>query len=104
MDVETLIARMEKRLALAPRLGYRIKFDLKGEGLILLDGTESPAAIAPVSDSEDSEVDTTLTLSPDNLARLVDGQLDPTVAYMTGKMKIDGSMGVALKLASLLED
>ncbi len=100
MDVETLIARMAKRLALSPKLGYRIKFDLKGEGLILLDGTETPAVIG----TEDGEADTTLTLSPDNLARLVDGQLDPTVAYMTGKMKVDGSMGVALKLASLLED
>ena len=100
MDIDSLIATMRKRLALSPKLGYRIKFDLKGEGAILLDGTEAP----PLISAEDGEADTTLTLSIDNLERMVQGQLDPTLAFMTGKLKVDGSMGVALKLASLLED
>ena len=35
---------------------------------------------------------------------MIEGALDPTFAYMTGKLKIAGSMGVALKLAAMLED
>lgn len=100
MEIDSLIETMRKRLALSPKLGYLIKFDLKGEGTILLDGTEAP----PVISAEDGEADTTLTLSMENMERMVGGQLDPTLAFMTGKLKVDGSMGVALKLASLLED
>ena len=100
MEIDSLVDTMRKRLALSPKLGYRIKFDLKGEGAILLDGTETPPAIS----AEDGEADTVLILSIENLERMVQGQLDPTLAFMTGKLKVDGSMGVALKLASLLED
>ena len=54
--------------------------------------------------AEDGEADSTLTLSPEALQQMIDGALDPTFAYMTGKLKISGSMGVALKLAAMLED
>jgi putative sterol carrier protein len=32
------------------------------------------------------------------------GNLDPTMAYMTGKLKVEGKMGVALKLTSMFAD
>jgi putative sterol carrier protein len=108
MDADSLIQTMQQRLALSPKLGYRVVFDLDGEGAILLDGTEAPPVISKLdgsgADSGEEEADATLTLSPENLARMVAGQLDPTLAYMTGKLKVEGSMGVALKLASYLED
>lgn len=100
MDNETLIAELKSHLAHAPKLGYRVKLDLKDEGVILVDGTQAPPEIA----EDDGEADTTLTLSKDNLAKMMAGTLDPTMAYMTGKLKVSGSMGVALKLASLLGD
>ena len=37
------------------------------------------------------------------MGRLLDGQLDPTWAFTTGKLKVEGSMGLAMKLAGLLE-
>ena len=39
-----------------------------------------------------------------DLQKLIDGNLNPTLAYMTGKLKVEGSMGVALKISQLLED
>ena len=33
---------------------------------------------------------------------MFEGELDPTAAFMTGKIKIDGDMGVAMKLGQLL--
>ena len=32
------------------------------------------------------------------------GGFDPTLAYMTGKLKVEGGMGVALKLTSMFAD
>jgi putative sterol carrier protein len=45
-----------------------------------------------------------MRLSLAHLEALVAGTLNPTMAYMTGKLKIQGSMGVALKIGQLLED
>jgi len=43
-------------------------------------------------------------MSADTLQGLLNGTQDPTLAFMTGKIKVNGSMGHALKLASLLDD
>ena len=100
MAIDGLMEALRGRAAAAPKLGYRVKFDLGEEGIILFDGTGDAPSVA----AEDGEADSTLTLSPEALQKMIDGALDPTFAYMTGKLKISGSMGVALKLAAMLED
>ena len=45
-----------------------------------------------------------LRLTGENLARLMAGKLSPMLAFSTGKLRVDGSKGVALKLASLLDE
>ncbi len=100
MAIDGLMETLRSRAALAPKLGYRVKFDLGEDGVILFDGTGDAPKVA----AEDGDADSTLTLAPEALQQLVDGALDPTFAYMTGKLKISGSMGVALKLASMLGD
>ena len=100
MSLESATETLRAKAALAPKLGYRVKFDLGDDGTIFWDGTEVPPAIG----NEAGEADTTLTLSLDDLQKLIDGNLNPTLAYMTGKLKVEGSMGVALKISQLLED
>ena len=38
----------------------------------------------------------------DTFQEMFAGDLDPTAAFMTGKIKLDGDMGVAMKLGQLL--
>lgn len=101
MTLDSLIEEMRRRAAISPKLGYRVRLDLKDTGSILIDGTEVPAVIS--ADAE-SGADATLTLSGEALSNLISGALDPTIAFMTGKLKVAGSMTAALKLASMLED
>ncbi len=101
MMLDDLIEAMRQRAAVSPKLGYRVRLDLRDTGTILIDGTEVPAVIS--SDS-DGSADATLTMSGEALANLINGALDPTLAFMTGKLKVAGSMTAALKLASILED
>jgi putative sterol carrier protein len=100
MSLETLTERLRQAAAENPPLGYKVKFDLGEAGIILWDGTVTPAVIG----NEEGAADTTLRLSEAAAEDLVAGTLDPTMAYMTGKLKVEGSMGVALKLANLLGD
>jgi putative sterol carrier protein len=46
--------------------------------------------------------DCTLKLSDKNFKKMIMGKLNGTAAFMTGKLKIQGSMGLALKLEGIL--
>jgi putative sterol carrier protein len=101
MELAELTEQMRRRAGCNVKLGYKVKFVLDEGGVIFWDGTEHPPAI----DSEDrAEAATTIRISAENLKQLMDGTLDPTLAYMTGKLKVEGSMGVALKLTSMFAD
>lgn len=43
-----------------------------------------------------------VTISSTNFNKLVDGKLDPVVAFTLGKLKVDGDLGKALEFAGLL--
>jgi putative sterol carrier protein len=73
-------------------------FDIEGAGtwtVALADGsltvTEGAAATA----------DCTISASEENFEKIVAGEQNPTTAYMTGKLKIKGDMGAAMKLQKL---
>jgi putative sterol carrier protein len=101
MELSELTEEMRKRAGQNVKLGYKVKFILEEGGIIFWDGTEHPPAI----DNEDKpDATTTIRISPENLEKLMEGALDPTLAYMTGKLKVEGSMGVALKLTAMFAD
>jgi len=100
MSLESATAALEAKAALAPPLGHSVKFDLGGDGVILWDGTGPSASIT----NESGDAKTTIAIGLADLDKLIAGALDPTTAYMTGKLKIEGSMGVALKMSGLLSD
>ncbi len=70
------------------------KFVFEGEGAMILDADGARAG--------DGEAEVTLTASPETFQRLFEGDLNPTAAFMTGKLSVDGNMGLALKLSSIL--
>ena len=84
--------------ALAEKLGGGIdgsvKFVLTDTGSIVVDGDGVRAG--------DDETDVTLTADPDVFRDLMEGNLNPTTAFMTGKLSVDGDMGMAMRLGSLL--
>ncbi len=100
MSLDSATAALKGKAALAPPLGHRVKFDLGADGIILWDGTGPSASVT----NEPGEAETTIAISLADLDQLIAGALNPTMAYMTGRLKIDGSMGVALKMSGLLSD
>ena len=99
MSLEIATDQIRAQLPQLAALGYKVKFALDGEGVILVDATQTPATLS----NDDGEADCTIRLSEDRLAQLIDGRLSPTLAYTLGQIKVEGSLGVAMKLASLLE-
>jgi len=92
MTVDQIEAQMKANVLNFVGLGALVKFDLGGGSSLFIDGRTTPPTIS----RDGGTPDTTLTISPDNLAKLADGKLAPTLAFMTGKLKVSGSMGIAL--------
>ena len=47
------------------------------------------------------EADVTISTSEETFEKIASGEQNPTSAYMTGKLKIKGDMGAAMKLQKL---
>ena len=70
------------------------KFVIPGEGAIMMDAGGVRAG--------DEEAEVTLTASTETFQAILSGDMNPTTAFMTGKLSVDGSMGLAMKLGSVL--
>ena len=72
-------------------------FDIEGAGawtVAIADGTITV-------DEGVGEGDCTFSTSEENFEKIVAGEQNPTTAYMTGKLKIKGDMGAAMKLQKI---
>ncbi|MBX2814524.1 MAG: SCP2 sterol-binding domain-containing protein [Saprospiraceae bacterium] len=98
MDFETLLAGMKERAANASPLGKTLKFDFGEDQQLLIDGTGEENVVS----AADSEADTVVKVSIDDFVAVSKGEMNPMTAVMTGKIKIKGDMGLAMKLQSLL--
>jgi putative sterol carrier protein len=93
---ETLETRVDQSRTAGMNNTYL--FDIEGAGkwtVSLDDGKVS------VTEGETGDPDCTITSSKENFERIVAGDLNPTSAYMTGKLKVKGDMGAAMKLQKL---
>ena len=79
-------------------LDATVKFDF-GDDRLYVDGTQKPATMS----HEDKDADCTLVITPENLIAIQEGKLDPTMAFMTGKLKVKGNTAIAMKLSSILK-
>jgi putative sterol carrier protein len=93
MSVQEIAEKMKSRVASAG-FEHSVKFDTGSDGVIVIDG-------ATVSNT-DAPTDCTVKLSLDDLDSLIAGDLNPTMAFMSGKIKVEGDMSVAMALSQLL--
>jgi putative sterol carrier protein len=72
-------------------------FDIEGEGQWLVKVSDGTLNVTEGG----GDADTTITASGETFDKIVAGDQNPTTAYMTGKLKIKGDMGAAMKLQKL---
>ena len=72
-------------------------FDIEGEGKWLVNVADGAIAVA----EGDGTADATIETSAETFEKIVSGEQNPTTAYMTGKLKIKGDMGAAMKLQKI---
>jgi len=70
-----------------------IKFDIADEGVIRVDGE--------TAELSDADADCTLSADAETFQGMLSGDVNPTMAFMSGKLSVDGEMGLAMKLAGV---
>jgi putative sterol carrier protein len=98
MSIQAVADTIRARVGTSSSLGATVKFDCGADGVVFVDGASSPASVT----NNDGPADCTISCSIDTLQSLVAGDLDPTAAFMMGKIKVAGDMGVAMRLSSVL--
>jgi putative sterol carrier protein len=91
-DLASVTDRIRSAVGDNSGLGKTVRLDF-------IDGASSPNSVT----NEDKPADATVRISWDDFIALSEGKLDPMMAFMQGKLKIDGDMMIAQKLAPLLK-
>jgi len=97
--VKEIISQMGAALGADTGLGGTIKFDFGEPGSVLIDGKSKPNS---VSDGSGKNADCTISVSLETFEKMVKGELDGTSAFMQGKLRVAGDMGLAMKLGPIL--
>jgi putative sterol carrier protein len=98
-DLAQVTDRIRQGLGENSGLGKTVKIDFGADGKIFIDGATVPNSVS----NDDKPADSTIVMGFDDFIAMSEGRLDPMMAFMQGKMKIQGDMMVAQRLAPLLK-
>jgi putative sterol carrier protein len=91
--MEAAVAALNEKMADADFDGSA-KFVIEGEGAIVVDADGARLS--------DEDTDVTLTADADTFESMLTGDMNPTAAFMSGKLTVDGDMGKAMQLGAAL--
>src|SRR3989338_2964127 len=78
---------------------YEFQITGDGGGTWTVDVKSNPPQ---VKSGSAAQPDCTITMKDEHFLAMVNGDLNPQMAFMTGKLKVTGNMGLALKLQNIL--
>ena len=93
--LEEITARVQAAVGEDTGLDKTLKFDFRDGGCIHVDGLSVT--------NLDKPADCTFALSKDDFEDLARGRLDPALAMMRGRLRVQGDMSVALRLRAILD-
>ena len=92
---ETLESRVDASKTAGMNNSYL--FDIDGAGKWKVDVQDGNVNVT----EGEGDADVTIATSEETFEKMVSGEQNPTSAYMTGKLKVKGDMGAAMRLQKL---
>jgi putative sterol carrier protein len=92
---ESLESRVDSTKAAGLTASYL--FEIDGAGTWLVDVDDGKVSVS----ENGGDAETTISTSADTFMKIANGEQNPTSAYMSGKLKVKGDMGQAMKLQKL---
>jgi putative sterol carrier protein len=99
MSVKEFFDTLETRIDQSKTAGMNNSylFDIDGAGTWKVDVQDGSVKVTEGT----ADADVTITTSEETFEKIVSGEQNATSAYMTGKLKVKGDMGAAMKLQKL---
>jgi putative sterol carrier protein len=98
VTLQTIIDGLKEKVGEDCGLGAVVKFDFGDQGSVILDASQVPNTVS----TEGADPDCTMAISVEDFMAMAEGSLDGVSAFMTGRLKVQGEMGLAMKLGALL--
>lgn len=98
MSLEQITEQMQARIGEGGKFKKSVKFDFGSDGIVRIDDKVSP----PVVDNTDAPTDCTVKVSMADFMDIAQGKQNAQMAFMMGKLKVEGDMSVAMQLGSIL--
>ena len=99
MDLQEVADGLTQRVSGKSPLGGTLNFDLGEAGSLFIDGSGGDNTVALNTNDPAS---CTITMTADDFKELIHGRLQPTSAFMQGRMRVDGDMMLAMKLGQMV--
>jgi putative sterol carrier protein len=99
MSAQEFFDTLESRVDASKTTGMNNSylFDIDGAGKWKVDVSDGKVSVTPGG----GDADVVISTSEETFTKMVSGEQNPTSAYMTGKLKVKGDMGAAMKLQKL---
>jgi putative sterol carrier protein len=95
MDMSAITEEVRSKVANRSQFDGTVKFCFETKDVLLIDGRHSPYVIC----NEDKAADCTVRIKFADFVKMVRGELNGTMAYMTGKLKVEGNLALAVGLS-----
>lgn len=95
-SIEEIFATLSQKVSTLQPFGKKIKFSIDGN-IIYIDGTANPPSVT----NTDSPSDVTISATLDDFVKVMNKQINPQMAMMTGKIKLQGDMMAAMALQKI---
>ncbi len=98
MSLQLLTDKVKNLVGTDSGLNASFKFSTD-QGIVAVDAKQVPNIVT----NDDMDTDCAMEISIDDALGLISGELNPMMAYMMGKLKIKGDMGVAMKIGQAMQ-
>jgi len=98
MSLEEITSRLTESVGSDCGIPKIVKFDFGEDGVVSIDGKSTPNKVS----NDDLDADCTVKVAMSDFLEMASGSLNPQMAFMTGKLKVEGDMSVAMQLGKLV--
>ncbi len=99
MTLEEITEGIRGRVGTRSPIPAIVKFDLGDDGVVRVDGKSTPTVV----DNEDRDTDCTVKVTMDDFIQIAQGTINPQMAFMTGKLRVEGDVSLAMQLGAILK-